>query len=465
MTLTATANQDVGPTPYDIVILDSSNVIVGTACGSGTTCAVGIRADVPYADTYHAVIGHNDGSSVQATSNSVTLKWTTELASTYHPMTPPVRFLDTRNGNGISGRLQANVPGTFAVTAQTRAGSSIPAGASAVTGNVTVVNPSGSWAVYLGPSPVAAPGTSTINFNAGDIAGNGLTVALSATGTLSATYMANSGNTTDLVFDVTGYFTPDTYGDTYHPMAPARVLDTRYGTGGLTRLTANTPATFTVAGTHSIPLGAKAVTGNVTVVNPSSSWAVYLGPVATATPGTSTINFEGGQIKGNSLTVALSDTGALSATFMANPGNTTDLVFDVTGYYTADTTGTFFVPMAPARLLDTRNGNGLPTRISANTPAPFQITGRSSIPGGTLGATAVTGNVTVVNETNAWAVFLGPLPDPAPGTSTINFVTGDIKGNGLTVALSATGTLSATYMSNTGNTTDLVVDITGYYVP
>jgi hypothetical protein len=32
--------------------------------------------------------------------------------------------------------------------------------------------------------------------------------ALSATGTLSATYISTSGNTTDLVFDVTGYFTP-----------------------------------------------------------------------------------------------------------------------------------------------------------------------------------------------------------------------------------------------------------------
>jgi hypothetical protein len=33
------------------------------------------------------------------------------------------------------------------------------------------------------------------------------------------------------------------------------------------------------------------------------------------------------------------------------------------------------------------------------------------------------------------------------------------------VALSATGTLSATYISTTGNTTDLVLDITGYFEP
>jgi len=118
-------------------------------------------------------------------------------------------MLDTRFANGLpKAKLAANTPATFAITAQTRPGSQIPAGATAVTGNVTVVNSTSSWAIYLGPTPIAHPTTSTINFTAGQITGNGLTVALSGTGTLSATYMANSGNTTDLVFDVTGYFTP-----------------------------------------------------------------------------------------------------------------------------------------------------------------------------------------------------------------------------------------------------------------
>ena len=39
------------------------------------------------------------------------------------------------------------------------------------------------------------------------------------------------------------------------------------------------------------------------------------------------------------------------------------------------------------------------------------------------------------------------------------------KGNGLTVALGSGGTLSATYMSNPGNRTDLVFDVSGYYAP
>jgi hypothetical protein len=418
-------------------------------------------------------LGYDNGNGDGDLTNTIAAKWeTTETPSTFHPLSPPVRMLDTRAGNGLpKAKLAANTPATFAITAQTRAGSLIPAGATAVTGNVTVVNSTKSWAVYLGPDPLAFPGTSTINFAAGQITGNGLTVALSGTGTLSATYMSDGGNTTDLVFDVTGYFTPDTSGATYHPMTPARLLDTRFANGlPKATLKANTPATFYVTAANRpgspIPAGATAVTGNVTVVNETFAWAIFLGPDPTAAPGTSTINFVKGDIKGNNLTVALGAGGSLSATYVSNPGNTTDLVFDVTGYYTPDASGSRYVPLTPARLLDTRAANGLPGHLTANTPATFWVSAANR-PGSPVpaGATAVTGNVTVVNETFPWAVFLGPVPNSAPGTSTINFVKGDIKGNGLAVALGSGGGLSATYMSTTGNTTDLVFDVTGYFAP
>jgi hypothetical protein len=377
--------------------------------------------------------------------------------TTYVPITP-ARLLDTRAGNGLSGKLVANAPRTF----QVRGRGGVPESAMAVTGNVTVVSPTASWAVYLGGVPTAYPATSTINFSAGAIVSNSVTVGLGSGGTLSATYMSFAGNTTDLVFDVTGYYTADMTGATYHPMTPARLLDSRSGNGLSGKLVANTPRTFVVSGRGGIPAGATAVTGNVTVVNPSYSWAVYLGPVATASPTTSTINFSAGEIRANGLTVALRSDGTLSATFMSFAGNTTDLVFDVTGYYTADATGTRYVPMAPSRLLDSRVGNGLSGKLIANTPATFQVTGRGGIPSN---ATAVTGNVTVVNQTYSWAVFLGPVATASPTTSTINFNTGDIVANGLTVALGSGGTLSATYISQAGNTTDLVFDVTGYFVP
>jgi len=379
------------------------------------------------------------------------------VPATYHAIAP-ARLLDTRSGNGLPGKLSANSPATFGVTGR----GGVPAGATAVTGNVTVTGATKGWAVYLGPDPTASPTSSTINFNAGDVRANGVTVALGTGGTLSATYMSTAGNTTDLVFDVTGYFTPDTSGATYHPLTPARLLDTRSGNGLAGKVSANSPATFQVSGRGGVPAGASAVTGNLTVTGSSAGWAVFLGPDPTPSPGSSTINFGAGDTVANGLTVALGSGGTLSATYMSSAGSTTDLVFDVTGYFTPDSTGAKYVPMTPARLLDTRSGNGLTGTFGANAPRTFTVVGRGGVPSG---ATGVTGNLTVVDETGPWAVFLGPDPTASPTSSTINFSAGEILANGVTVALGGGGSLSATYMSGSGATTDLVFDVTGYFTP
>jgi len=72
----------------------------------------------------------------------------------------------------------------------------------------------------------------------------------------------------------------------------------------------------------------------------------------------------------------------------------------------------------------------------------------------------------VVNETRSGAVFVGPESLAKPTTSNLNFRVGDVRANGLTVQLGgSTGSLSLTYLSAAGSTTDLVMDVTGYYVP
>jgi hypothetical protein len=378
------------------------------------------------------------------------------VPATFHP-TVPTRLLDTRVGNGHSGKLLAGKPITVLITGRR----GIPAGASAVTGTLTVTGSSAGWAVYLGPSAVSAPSTSTLNFATGQVVSNGVTVPLSATGTLSATYLGPVGATTHLVFDVTGYFTPDSTGQTYHPITPARDVDTRVKNGLAGKLTTGVPATFTVAGRNEVPAGAKAVTGNVTVVNQSSGWAVYLGPDPLAAPGSSTINFTAGNVTANSVTVQLSSAGKLSATYLGPAKATTDLVFDVTGYYTADATGYRFVPLSPTRVADSRTATGLPGKLQVGTPRAIALAGQAGVP---AGAKAVAGNVTVTHPTSAWALYLGPVQTAAPTTSSINFLAGETKANGLTVSLSSTGSLWVTYLGSPGNTTDCVFDLAGYFV-
>ena len=124
-------------------------------------------------------------------------------ASTYVSLLPS-RVLDTRAANGLSGSFSAGVPRTFQVSGQ----GGVPEAAVAVTGNLTVTNQTGAGYVYLGPNPVASPTSSTLNFPVGDNRANGVTIALSPTGSLSATYSAAGGSRADLVFDVTGYFVP-----------------------------------------------------------------------------------------------------------------------------------------------------------------------------------------------------------------------------------------------------------------
>ena len=435
-----------------VTITSSDSAFASSPASATLTSGVGT-----FHVTFHTVgsqtLGAGDGT---ITAINLTVAVRVDGTNTYHSITP-IRLLDTRSHNGASGKLRAGVPVTIQIA--TRGG--IPTDATAITGNVTVVNQTSAGSVYVGPDPVARPATWTVTFSKGEVTPVGITMGLSSTGALSATYMPSSG-TTDLVLDITGYFTPALDGNTYHQVAPARILDTRIGNGLSGKLKANTPRTFTVGGRGGVPANATAVTGNLTVTGASSGWAVYLGPTAVAKPTASTINFTKGQTLSNSLTVALGPSGTLSATFISSGKATTNLVFDVTGYYTADSTGLAFVPVTPASVVDTRSGLGLSSKLVANTPRTLTIWGHRGV---TSGAVAITGLVTAINETNGWAIYAGPTAIARPGTSSLNFVRGDIKTNGLTVALSPDGNLSLTYMGSSGNKTNVVVSVTGYFVP
>ncbi len=129
------------------------------------------------------------------------------------------------------------------------------------------------------------------------------------------------------------------------------------------------------------------------------------------------------------------------------------------------TGGSSYVPIPPVRVLDTRPGFqiGLSGAFQANTPRTFQVGGGAfGIPSNAI---AVTGNVTVANQTGAGYLSVTPTSVVNPMSSTVNFPLGDTRANNLTVPLAPNGKLAAVYKAQAGKTTHLIVDITGYFLP
>ncbi len=441
-----------GTGPLSVQFTDATTGTPATwawAFGDGATSTVQNPSHTYNPGTYTVSLTVTNAAGTDSVTKTDYVTVAVPPGATYTAITP-TRVLDTRNGTGLSGAFHANVARDFQVTN----GGTIPSNAVAVTGNLTVTKQTKPGYVIL--APTGGSSTSTINFPAGDNRANGVTVALSGSGTLNAIYRAAAGATTHLLFDVTGYFVDGGGGASYFPLTPTRVLDTRNGTGLSGAFHANVARDFQVTNGGSIPSNAVAVTGNLTVTKQTKPGYVILAP--TGGSSTSTLNFPAGDNRANGVTVALSGSGTLNAIYRAVAGATTHLLFDVTGYFVAGTSGASWFPLAPTRVLDTRNGTGLSGAFHANAGRDLQVTNGGSIPND---ATAITGNLTVTQQTKAGYIILAPVAGTS--TSTINFPVNDNRANGVTVALSGSGKLNAIYRAAAGATTHLLLDVTGYF--
>ncbi len=392
--------------------------------------------------------------------------WATQITplqpqgTTYVPITP-VRVVDSRSGIGLAGKFKTSTARTWQVTGV----GGIPAGAVAVTGNMTITGQTGAGYVSVTPTATNVPQSSSLNFPVGDVRANNVTVPLSSSGGLSAVYKAATGKTADLVFDVTGYFVAADTGATLHPMTPARVLDTRTSRGLAGRFVSGTPRTLVIGGTWAIPPTATAIVGNLTVTGQSAQGYLSVTRLPTATPATSTLNFPFGDTRANGLVAPLSGTGALSIVFKSSTaGATAQVILDVTGYFVPGTGGLRFVPLNPGRIMDTGTRavlSGLHGTFAANTARQLAVDGHWGVP---LTARAVAGNLTVTGQTGGGYISVTPgPPPPGPATSTLNFPLGDTRANGLVTPLNGSGGTYLVYVSVSGKRTNLILDLAGYY--
>jgi hypothetical protein len=115
-----------------------------------------------------------------------------------------------------------------------------------------------------------------------------------------------------------------------------------------------------------------------------------------------------------------------------------------------------------SRLLDTRISNGLTGPFTSGIVRTFQLAGRGSVPSN---AAAVTGNLTVVGQTRAGYVSIGPSMTSSPTTSTINVAAGVTLANNVTLQIGSSGNVSAVFVGGGSSAwTHLVLDVTGYYL-
>jgi len=108
-TLAATANMDVGPTPFSILIYGASSSAPVAVCAYGTTCEVAVTQPSPVIDVYVAVIApvaHTIPTypppGVRATSDPVDVSWNPPPA----PIAVPYVIGDTSTADAAS-TLQA----------------------------------------------------------------------------------------------------------------------------------------------------------------------------------------------------------------------------------------------------------------------------------------------------------------------------------------------------------------------
>ena len=246
----------------------------------------------------------------------------------------PVRLISTRLNVGLPGKFHNGVPRTLVV-----AGSGgVPLTATAITGNLTVVSPTKGGYVAVTKDPLVSPSTSTLNFPSGVRSrANGFFAPLSGGGAISIVYNVGSGSATaDMILDVTGYFEAGTGGLRFYPLNPSRALNTRPTAvlSGLTgKFVANNPRTLDVDGHWGVPIGAQAVTANLTVTAQTGSGFVAVTPDPAVAPTTSTVNFTVGDTMANGLVEPLNGSGNCSLTYVSAAGKKTDLILDLSGYF------------------------------------------------------------------------------------------------------------------------------------
>ncbi|HET9168525.1 MAG TPA: hypothetical protein VFN97_03780, partial [Actinospica sp.] len=244
----------------------------------------------------------------------------------------------------------------------------------------------------------------------------------------------------------------------YTPLPPARILDTRAGTGApKAKVAAQTSIPLTIEGADSGALPATGITAvalHVTETDATGGAFLSVYPDGEDVPSTSSLNFATGSTVSNTVIVPVGSDGAVRLYNGALTGSI-DVIADVAGYYSTDSTGAY-VPVGPTRIVDTRTsspmGNGSKIVV---TPSSLD----SAIPST---ADAYAANLTVTAPTASGVIIAYPAGSTQPSTSNLNYGKGQTVA-GLSQVSAGTSGSFVVLNQETSGTVQMIVDVSGYY--
>lgn len=384
----------------------------------------------------------------------------------FTPLPAPTRIADTRSaatdpatyaGDTLSpgGELTVDMPGA------------VPSTAGAVVAQLTAISPTAPGYLSAFPAGTSWPGTANVNFTTSQIVGNLVTVALGvdpSTGAPAITIYNGpaAGPDTDLTFDLYGYYAPPTAtaGDTYVPLTPTRIFDTRPGSGyagqGQT-LGGDGTVGVPVTGVGGVPQGAAAVVVNIAVTDTTAPSYIQGYPTGSP-PSSSTPTVNQNWVAGETLsTKGVIGVGTAGSITLANHAGDVDVVVDVDGYFTAPGgSGLLFNALStPVRILDTRPG-GIATGNSATATIQGVNAGA-----GVLNMADISGEPGVGDYLTAY-----PAGQSVPVAADVNYVPGDsstVVDNASYATTGAGGAIGIFNGPADGPNTNVVVDEFGWF--
>ncbi len=348
----------------------------------------------------------------------------------------PFRLLDTRSGapldTATSRTVQVNGVGGVAGADVTAVLVSITGAAAAGIAGGLAAWPAAGTTPTLPTLTVGATGESTITALV-KVGANG-SIVLGAT---------TAGAPVHAVVDVLGYFRTAT-ASRLRVVRPFRAADTRRSRK---RLKAGATTSVKVRGLRGVPASADTVLVNLTTLSSMGAGHLRTYAAGSAAPGTTNHSFRPGETMS---TLTWVQVGAGHKISITADGADTHVLVDVVGYLAGGGSGRF-CPLPTARVADVRGARARSrTRVS--------IRGVGGVPAS--GVSAVVLKLSSSAPSRVASLTAYTVGASRPSLASLFSKPGRVTENLVVVA---PGRYGAAYVYNSSGTTDLIVDVVGYF--